>query len=149
MSLVPNPLPGKSLDKTHPETAKQWHPTKNDKLKPSNFTYGSGKIIWWKCPKGEDHEWEASIDSRSRGRGCPCCTGKKTCKDNQFDLLYPDLAKEWHPTKNGKLKPWDFTYGSSKKVWWKCPKGKKHVWNTTISRRTGTNGTGCPHCYSE
>ena len=37
--------------------------------------------------------------------------------------LYPDLVKEWHPTKNGDLTPNDFTHGSGKKVWWLCPKG--------------------------
>ena len=42
----------------------------------------------------------------------------------------PDLAKQWHPTKNGDLKPMDVTYGSKKKVWWYLPyddpKTKKH-----------------------
>ena len=27
----------------------------------------------------------------------------------------PDIAKQWHPTKNGKLKPTDISYGSEKK----------------------------------
>lgn len=31
---------------------------------------------------------------------------------------YPDIANEWHPTKNGILKPTDVTAGSHKKVWW-------------------------------
>ena len=138
------------LDSTHPEVSKEWHPTKNGELKPSDFTYGSGKKVWWKCPEGDDHEWPAVISSRTSGKqGCACCAGKKTCMDNRLDLLFPEVAKEWHPTKNEKLKPSDFTYGSSKKVWWKCPEGKKHVWNATVSSRTGTNGTGCPHCYSE
>ena len=34
---------------------------------------------------------------------------------------------------------------SNKKVWWKCSLG--HSWQATISHRT--EGTGCPHCYSE
>ncbi len=29
---------------------------------------------------------------------------------------YPDLVKEWHPTKNGNLTSENVTYGSSKKV---------------------------------
>ncbi len=32
----------------------------------------------------------------------------------------PALAKEWHPTKNGDLTPFDFAAKSNKKVWWKC-----------------------------
>ena len=40
--------------------------------------------------------------------------------------LYPELVKEWHPTKNGDWQPQDFTHKSGKKVWWKCPKGDDH-----------------------
>ena len=39
---------------------------------------------------------------------------------------YPHLVKEWHPTKNGELTPNDFTYGSNKKVWWRCPIGHSY-----------------------
>ena len=54
----------------------------------------------------------------------------------------PDLAKQWHPTKNGFLTPNDVTMGSGKKIWWCCKKG--HEWKTTISNRK--NGKGCPYC---
>ena len=37
-----------------------------------------------------------------------------------------ELAKEWHPTKNGSLTPADLTLGSNKRVWWICSKG--HEW---------------------
>ena len=42
----------KSLAETHPEVAKQWHPTKNGDLTPNNVTPGSNKKAWWKCDKG-------------------------------------------------------------------------------------------------
>ena len=136
------------LDSTHPKVAKEWHPTKNGELKPSNFTYGSHKEIWWKCPKGDDHEWSARISNRTfKGYGCPCCSGKKTCKDNRLDLLYQEIAKQWHPTNNGDLKPSNFTYGSSKEIWWKCPKGDDHEWETKI--KTRTSGHGCPFCSGD
>jgi hypothetical protein len=32
----------------------------------------------------------------------------------------PNLAKDWHPTKNGKLTPKDVFPGAHKKVWWQC-----------------------------
>ncbi len=105
------------LDSTHPKVAKEWHPYKNGDLRPSDVTHGSHKIVWWKCPKGDDHEWDASISNRTRKNnptGCPCCSGNKLCKDNQLDLLFPEIAKEWHPYKNGDLKPSDVTYGSKR-----------------------------------
>ena len=43
--------------------------------------------------------------------------------ENDLATLHPALAKEWHPTKNGNLKPGDVSPGSSKKVWWLCSKG--------------------------
>ena len=43
-----------SLSETHPELAKQWHPTKNGELTPNDVTPGSSKIVWWKCDKADD-----------------------------------------------------------------------------------------------
>ena len=45
---------------------------------------------------------------------------------------YPHLVKQWHPTKNGELTPKQLTYGSNKKVWWRCHKG--HSWETTPTK---------------
>jgi hypothetical protein len=57
--------------------AKQWHPTKNGNLKPSEVHLGKNGKAWWKCPAGEDHEWETTVASRTRlGRGCPFCTNQ-------------------------------------------------------------------------
>ena len=58
---------------------------------------------------------------------------------------YPHLVKEWHPTKNGELTPNDFTYGSNKKVWWRCPIG--HSYYSRINARTNKKQQhGCPSC---
>ena len=53
--------PGKSLADKFPEIAKQWHPTKNGDLTPSDVAVSSHKKVWWTCPKGDDHEWEATL----------------------------------------------------------------------------------------
>jgi len=45
---------------------------------------------------------------------------------------YPEIVSEWHPTKNGELKPDEVTHGSHKKVWWLCPKG--HPYDSCIIR---------------
>ena len=140
-------MKSKSLAETHPEVAKQWHPTKNGDLTPREFTAGSNKKIWWKCPKGDDHEWMTAIYSRSSGRGCGVCSGKKTVLSNCLTTLNPNLAKEWHPTKNGGLTPYDVIAGSHKKVWWKCDKGDDHEWRTSVSNRNrSSGGTGCGVC---
>lgn len=264
----------KSLAETNPELAAQWHPTKNGGLTPNDFSRGSKKKVWWQCRMG--HEWQAQIDNRSRGTGCPDCRkefqvsfyenviffyirtvypdaiqsykahwlekmeidifipslnvgieydGKMwhkdinrdirknlLCKKHNVDLirireqgcpcidgknitlntndvdgvesaikilfynhlncqnfididinrdaieikniivhtakqrsllkLMPQLAKEWHPTKNGMLRPEHVLCGSHDKVWWMCSQG--HEWLATIKNRC--NGTKCPYC---
>jgi len=133
-----------SLTNNYPEIAKQWHPTKNGDLIPDEFIYGSTKKIWWKCDKGEDHIWFTKIVDRTRGKGCPICSGNKTVKSNSIASTHPKLAKQWHPTKNGDLTPFHLSEGSNKKVWWKCDKGSDHEWIANVSSRN--NGNGCPFC---
>ncbi|WP_422851061.1 zinc-ribbon domain-containing protein [Bacillus thuringiensis] len=73
------------------------------------------KKVWWKCE--ERHEWEAPIWNRHKGRGCPYCSNKKISIDNCLATLNPGIVKQWHPTKNGTLTPYDVVVGSYKKVW--------------------------------
>jgi hypothetical protein len=54
----------------------------------------------------------------------------------------PDLAAEWHPTKNGDLTPSDVTPHSNKRVWWMCARG--HDWLKDCGGRA--QGRGCPYC---
>ena len=129
---------------THPEIAKQWHPTKNGDLTPFDFLAGSHRKVWWKCNKGDDHEWLTDINHRTRGRKCPYCSGNKVSKTNSLKTINPELAKEWHPTKNDTLTPNDITSGSEKKVWWKCEKGDDHEWIASVKNRS--KGSGCSIC---
>ena len=129
---------------SNPEIAKEWDYEKNDKLKPQNLMANSNKKVWWKCSKG--HEWQARIDHRNSGSGCPYCAGKKVLKGyNDLQTVNPTLANEWHYEKNNELTPIDVTPNSNKKVWWKCKTG--HEWQATIASRN--NGSGCPICRKE
>ena len=135
-----------SLVTLYPELAKEWHPTKNGKLTPKNIVSQSHKRIWWKCNEASDHVWQATPNKRAgSGRGCPMCAGKIAVKSNCLATLNPDVSKEWHPTKNGDLTPYDFTLGSKKRVWWKCPT-KGHEWQAAIHSRAAGDETGCARC---
>lgn len=61
----------------NPTLMAEWNWEKNDGLglNPEILTLGNGKKAWWKCSKG--HEWEAKIQNRNNGRGCPYCSGRK------------------------------------------------------------------------
>lgn len=132
------------LQTVNPTLAEEWNYDKNNGLTPRNLLPNSNKKVWWKCSKG--HEWQATVNHRNNGRGCPACSGNIVLKgENDLQTISPTLAKEWNYEKNGNTKPEHFTESSSKKVWWKCSKG--HEWQATINHRN--NGRGCPICNSE
>jgi hypothetical protein len=66
----------------------------------------------------------------------------KATEQYNLYIINPDLAKEWHPTRNADLNPRNVTPGSGKKVWWICVDG--HEWEATIYSRN--RGSGCPTC---
>lgn len=126
---------------TNPKLAQEWNYLKNMPLTPESVTYGSDKSVWWQCARG--HEWKAVIGDRSRGNGCPWCAGKYLIVgENDLATIDPDLAREWHPTKNGSLTAQDVMAVSRREVWWQCSKG--HGWKAKISNRHW--GNGCPYC---
>lgn len=128
-----------------PEIAKEWNFEKNGELTPKMFSPHSSTKVWWKCDKG--HEWLAAINTRTSGRGCPYCSGNFVLEGfNDLATRYPNIAEEWNYSKNGQLKPTQVTFGSGKKVWWKCNKG--HEWQAAINNRT-SNNRGCPYCEGE
>lgn len=125
----------------------QWVYEKNDMYgQPSDFSGGSSKKVWWKCNLGPDHEWEAEIRKRVQtNTNCPFCAGKKISVTNSLVKNYPDIAKQFHPTLNGKLKVESLFMNSNKTVWWKCLKGPDHEWKTKVYSRTYRN-RDCPFC---
>jgi very-short-patch-repair endonuclease len=143
LSHIPGPLPEKSLAVLSPEISRQWNHEKNGALHPRMFTLHSGEKVWWVCDQG--HEWETSINDRSKGHGCPYCSGNKVVKVNCLSTVNPPLAEQWHPTKNVEITPQDVSAGSGKKVWWICKHG--HDWQAKISVRN--RGSGCPQCWNK
>jgi hypothetical protein len=130
------------LATTHPEVAKKWHTIKNGALTPWDVTKGSHKRVWWKCEKGDDHIFKAQINTTSE-ETCPVCDNKIAVLSNALSTTNPELAKQWHPVKNGELKPSDVVEGSGLKVWWQCSSAEDHVWKTSVDNR---KKTGCPFC---
>ena len=126
-----------------PEIAKE-----ADGWDPTTVSFGSAKKVWWQCSKCPDHKWEASVNSRTnRSSGCPFCSGNAVSKGfNDLKTLFPDVAKEWHPTKNESLSPSEITRGSHRKIWWQCKNG--HEWQATVNGRTGES-KGCPVCANK
>jgi len=132
------------LATTHPLLAKQWHFSLNGDLTPNDVTFGLNKKVWWKCDKGDDHVWESTIGNRSKGKGCSICSNRTVVNSNSIAITHPELAKELHPTLNGRITKNDVGAGSHKKVWWKCSKSDDHIWEAPPYQRVASSG--CPCC---
>ena len=132
------------LQTVNPTLANEWNYGKNKELTPADVLPNSNKKIWWKCSKG--HEWQAKIQDRNKGKGCPYCSGRYAIKGvNDLQTVNPVLAKEWNYEKNNGLTPMDVRPNSDKKVWWICSRG--HEWQAIIGNRH--RGNGCPICRKE
>ena len=137
----------RNLSITHPHLLNEWNYEKNKTITPQSVLASDSKKVWWKCAKC-NHEWQAKINNRTiLNRGCPCCANKViVVGKNDLATTHPEIAKEWHPTKNGELTPQKVVHGTGKKVWWLCPLG--HEYRATVLHRTQENGTNCPICNS-
>ena len=143
------PKPGESLADLFPEVAEQWHPTRNGTVTPFNVRKSSRKKVWWKCPVAGDHEWEAIPETRTRlGTGCPFCAGQRVSISNSLQKLFPEVAGQWHPTRNGRDVPSGVVAGTGRVVWWLCPAANDHEWQAPVARRT-RRGIGCPFCAGQ
>lgn len=134
------------LRTSFPELAKQWHPSLNESLHPDAVTSRYSKKVWWVCDKG--HEWDMPVNDRTnRGRGCPACSGHKVVSgDNDLATLHPDVAGEWHPTKNGEVLPSMVRPGSATKYWW-LSETCGHKWLMSVDKRTRKHSPqGCSVC---
>ena len=130
----------------YPNLMKEWNYEKNKELRlnPNSIYDNCCKKAWWKCNNG--HDYYSIIRVRAHGSGCPYCNKGVLLKGfNDLKTINSELAKEWHPTKNGDLTPTDVTANNGKKVWWldKCG----HEWEAIVARRN--KGSKCPYCTNE
>ncbi|UCZ53742.1 zinc-ribbon domain-containing protein [Bacillus shivajii] len=130
-----------SLARNKPEIAKQWHPSKN-KMNPFGVTSGSGSEAWWICEK--KHEFKMVIKDKKLN-SCPVCNNKIVVYEDSLEVKKPDIAKQWHPTKNKKL-PSEVSANYTKNCWWICISG--HEFKQSPKNRTNLY-LGCRQCSSQ
>ncbi len=129
------------FESLYPEIAKEWS-EKNYPHKPSEFTWGSAHMAWWKC-RICGYEWKTMIWRRSKGKGCLLCKNNIARKGvNDLATVYPDIASEWDYGSNVNFKPDNIIISSIQIFYWKCSRG--HVWRATIPERI--KDRRCPFC---
>lgn len=63
---------------------------------------------------------------------------------NSLGIMYPDIAKEWHPTKNGNISPYNVLPETHDSYYWLCPKCG-NTYKAIVKNRVRVK-SGCPKC---
>ena len=138
----------KSLLMTHPELAKEWDYDLNT-YRPEHYRPASNKNVFWVCQGNEhhrSHSYKLPIIRRALKKcGCSVLSNKKVSDENNINVLFPNICKYWHTSKNGDNKPSDFVPGSNKLIWWICENDNSHIYELAIKKRV-KNGNCCDQC---
>lgn len=136
-----------NLTLTHPQLLeKEWDYDRNNKH-PSLYTYGSGMIVYWKCPKNNCgcHIYEMKIINKTVNKSeCPFCNSKRTCEHNNAGAYNPKLLEEWDYVKNINHPSFYLPF-STVEVHLICTKNNLHQWKTSIFNRN-KGFVSCPDC---
>ncbi len=139
-------LHGSSLAEKAPELLKEWDYAKNT-IPPESVPFGSNKRAFWLCEKG--HSYDLRIADKYSGQGCPICAGKRVLAGfNDLESRFPEVAADWDYNKNYPLKPSDISFGSGKKVYWKCRNCGKPYFLPVLEQRS-RNLKVCNNCRKE
>ncbi|MCK5017458.1 MAG: zinc-ribbon domain-containing protein, partial [Candidatus Peribacteraceae bacterium] len=131
------------VSKTHNHLMLEWDFGKNE-IRPEDVVAGSHKKVWWVC-RVCGYRWKTVIRKRAMfNRGCWVCTKQVLVYENSLVCVFPEVAKDWHPQKNGSLTAACVSKSTPKKYWWLCSTCG-HEWLKTVNARTSA-GRGCPAC---
>lgn len=104
----------------------------------------SNKKVWIKCQSKTYHpSYDATCASFYGGSRCPYCKGFKLVPQDSIAATNPEVIQLW--SENNDITPYEVRPSSSKKVWFKCSRGKHEDYFRTVSdsRRYGFR---CPEC---
>ena len=133
-----------------PNLLAQWDYDKND-INPDRVLAHSVTEYWWRCPMCGKSE-KSTPDKKYNAKVCWDCGNKvgginkrksEVKRKGSFGQQHPHLAKEWHPTLNGNITPYDITSGCGDYFYWKCKYG--HIFHTSPHERVKRHA-GCPTC---
>ena len=88
------------LKTLRPDLMKEWHPSKNGNLNPSELSIGTETYVWWKCELG--HEWRSRVNNRVHGTGCPICA-KEVGSSFPEQAIFYYLKKKYPDSVNRYL----------------------------------------------
>ncbi|DBA90888.1 TPA: hypothetical protein ACH3X2_004258 [Trebouxia sp. C0005] len=145
---------GQQPDETGPDISLLTEELQGQWLEESNRHVGhilirpwSNRKVWWacdQCPDGFPHIWVAAVHDRTRGTGCPFCSGKAVCQHNTLATKAPQVALLWDAKKNDLMSPEQVTVCSAMRAHWKCSVCL-HEWQAAVMQKA-RGKSGCPKC---
>jgi len=84
---------------------------------PSTVMIGDFRYTHWRCPKGHRSTLHPATYLHN---GCPSCRGAVS-RGTRTTLAQgePEMAQQWHPTRNGERTPDTVSFDSRRQVWWR------------------------------
>lgn len=137
--------PETSFAGVRPDLVSWWDDERNGGVSAEDVFANTHKKYYFVCPHGHSYPRAVYQMTMSNAGGCKYCSGQVATAQNNLKVTHPDLAAQWHPTKNGNNKPEDYLSGSNKVVWWKCSRG--HSWKASIAKRA-LRGDRCSKCHT-
>lgn len=124
------------LFRLRPELRAEWDETNNAGISPDTLGAYSNVKCHWICKNG--HSYEASpAELMRRKTTCPTCAS--------LGFLYPEVAKEWHPTANGDKTPFDVTANSQYNAVFLCSHCNS-AYTARVANRIKRQSEYCPEC---
>ncbi|MGI5484735.1 zinc-ribbon domain-containing protein [Streptomyces lavendofoliae] len=111
------PRSGRSLEEVRPRLAAEFHAGLNAPLTASDLTPGSQRKVYWHCVSDPAHPPHLQCVSNRRKSGCPACVNRVVTQANNLLAVAPQVAAQWHPSKNGSLTAEAVVAGSNRRVW--------------------------------
>lgn len=130
-----------------PELAAAWA---DDADPAAVLVAGDWRLRRFRCPNGHHPRLSPLTYLQS---GCPHCRGQRTTEEKLAALtlntdehgINPEIASQWHPSKNGTLRLDRLSPGSRRTVWWYEP-SCGHEWQATPAEREKRQRLRCPEC---
>ncbi|KAH9598959.1 putative Zinc-ribbon domain [Trypanosoma melophagium] len=128
-----------------------WDHSLNDPcIDPKTVTRSSNKSAYWRCPTCSTSFQARIKDMVAEKAKCPSCSLLNLHAD--FSKDENGLLQEWHPLKNGDLKPSQVKLTDQTKLWWLCM-ACGHEWEATLAVRLNKSrrakGRECPVCLGK
>ncbi|WP_086820188.1 zinc-ribbon domain-containing protein [Allokutzneria sp. NRRL B-24872] len=124
-----------------PELAAAWA----DDADPARvMVAGDGAMSRFRCPQGH---YPRIHPLRFLNSGCPHCRAAHTATTGKRWLAdtLPEIASQWHPTRNGTLAPANVVWDSKRVIWWKtdcCG----YEWQESVRDRDKYKRLRCSNC---